>query len=174
MDKIISKVNQFLSGLSGWLMIGMMLLLVGDVVSRAAGFAINGLAELSVFVMIIVIYFGLARCEEHGEHVNLELFTNMLPNNIKTVMFYLAQILSVVTVALIVYSVLQNALDSYQSHESLEGTLELPIWPIKAMMVIGLIFFLFQSISQFLGSLTRKNIKNKTQDISATDQELSH
>ncbi len=174
MDRVISKINQLLSGLSGWLMIGMMLLLVGDVVFRALGASISGLAELSVFVMIIVIYFGLARCEEHGEHVNLELVTNLLPNKAKKAMHYLAQILAILTIALIFYSVLQNALDSYQSHESLEGTLELPIWPIKVFMVLGLGFFLLQSVSQLLYSLKQKKLTDSKQKITKKNHEITY
>jgi len=77
------KINQLLSGFCGWLMIGMMLLLVVDIIGRTINKPLQGMAELSVFVMMIVIYFGLARCEQHQEHVGLELVANALPHGVK-------------------------------------------------------------------------------------------
>ncbi|MCQ1058894.1 TRAP transporter small permease subunit [Photobacterium sp. DNB23_23_1] len=173
MMKISSKFNQILSELSGWLMIVMMLLLVSDLLTRAIGFSINGLSELTVFVMIIVVYFGLARCEQYNEHVKLELITNRLPAKAKIVIYYFSQILSVITISLIFYAVLQNVLDSYQRNESLEGTLNLPIWPVKAMMVIGLVFFLFQSVSNMLSSINVDK-KDKLKEMPVKNQELSN
>ncbi len=150
MSSLITKFNQFLAAFCGWLMIGMMLLLVADIVSRGIGKPLQGMAELSVFVMIIVIYLGLARCEEHREHVNLELLTNFLPAGGRRLFAVIAQLLAIITVALLLYAVFQNTLDSFANHESIEGTMELRIWPVKALMVAGLFGFLLQATRFFI------------------------
>ena len=147
MSSLISKINQYLAAFCGWLMIGMMLLLVADIISRGIGKPLQGMAELSVFVMIIVIYLGLARCEQHREHVNLELVTNFLPAGGRHLAAILSQGLAVVTIAILLYAVFQNTLDSYAANESIEGTMELRIWPVKALMVAGLVGFLLQATS---------------------------
>lgn len=158
MTAIIEKVNQFLSGFCGFLMLGMMLLLMADIVFRACGIPLQGMAELSVFVMIIVIYLGLARCEQHGEHVSLELVSNALPGRVRHVVVIIAQLLAIATIAILLYAVFQNTLDSYANNESLEGTLGLRIWPVKALMVCGLVCFLLQAGSNLVKLLKNNRV----------------
>jgi len=150
MASLIAKLNQYLAAFCGWLMLGMMLLLVADIISRGVGKPLQGMAELSVFVMIIVIYLGLARCEQFREHVNLELVSNMLPPKGRHLFAVIAQLLAVVTVAILLYAVFQNTLDSFANNESIEGTMELRIWPVKALMVVGLVAFLLQAGSHLV------------------------
>ena len=127
-------------------MMGMMLLLVGDIIGQSIGRPIQGMAEFSVFVMMIVIYFGLARCEEHREHVGLELVVNALPPKVRVPATILTQLIAVCTVGILLYAVSKNAVSSYQNNESIHGTTELHIWPVKFLMVAGLFFFLVQAI----------------------------
>jgi TRAP-type C4-dicarboxylate transport system permease small subunit len=146
MRTLIHKINQILSGFCGWLMVAMMILLVIDIISRTIRRPVQGMAELSVFVMMIVIYLGMARCEENKEHVSLEIIINTLPPFLKRVMGLFFYLLACLTVSLLLYAVAQNALVSYRSHEAIEGTVELRIWPVKFIMVIGLIFFWIQTL----------------------------
>jgi TRAP-type C4-dicarboxylate transport system permease small subunit len=159
MKRFFLKTNQFLSEFCGWLMIGMMLLLVADIIGRSINRPLQGMAEFSVFVMMIVIYFGLARCEQHREHVGLELVINALPPKTKKIAVIITHMLAVLTVGLLLYAVFQNAVFSYQNNESIHGTTELHIWPIKFFMVAGLFFFLIQTITNLIETIQDRSIK---------------
>ena len=145
MRKFTHKVNQVLAGFCGWLMLAMMLLLVLDVVTRLIGRPMQGMAELSVFVMMVVIYLGLARCEERKEHVGLELLRNFLPATRRRALDWINALLAVVTVGILTYAIIDNAIFSFQRNESIEGTVELPIWPTKFIIVIGIVFYMIQT-----------------------------
>jgi len=145
MRKITHKINQVLAGSCGWLMLAMMLLLVLDVVTRLVGRPMQGMAELSVFVMMIVIYLGLARCEERKEHVGLELLRNFLPPSKRPALDWINALLALVTVVIFSYAIIDNAISSFQRNESLEGTVELPIWPTKFIIVLGIVFYVIQT-----------------------------
>ncbi len=153
MKNIIHKANQVLAGFCGWLMLAMMILLVIDVVSRAVGQPIQGMAEMSVFVMMVVIYLGLARCEEHKEHVSLELLRNAFSPGRKRVLDAVNHLLAVLTVAIFAYTIIQNAIFSFINNESLEGTVELRIWPTKFIIVGGVLFFLIQTVMNLTDTL---------------------
>ena len=140
------KINQILSGFTGWLMLAMMILLVIDIITRSYFKPIHWMAVMSVLVMMVVIYLGLARCEEHKEHVNLELVANALPRKPRRLLAVLRDLLALGTVGLLLYSVTLNALFAFRSNESIEGTVELPLWPVKFIMVVGLVFFFFQTL----------------------------
>ena len=155
MKIVFHKINQILSGFCGWLMMAMMILLVADIIGRTAGRPLQGMAELSVFVMMVVIYLGLARCEENREHVGLEIVVNALPSTAKRYMVFITHILAVVTVGLLLYAVSQNALASFKNNEAIEGTVELRIWPVKFFMVVGLFFFLVQTIRHMVDAAKR-------------------
>ncbi len=145
MKNLASKMNGILSGFTGWLMLVMMLLLVADIVWRMAGTPLQGLAELSVFVMMIVVYLGFARCEEHKEHVALEFFTGALPKKMRRVAYVLVQILATLTVALLLYAIIIDAKSAFLTKEAINGVIEFETWPTKFIMVIGMVFFLVQA-----------------------------
>ncbi|QUJ68535.1 TRAP transporter small permease [Photobacterium sp. GJ3] len=162
MEKVVSAMNRALSGFTGWLMLIMMLILVCDVVFRTLGAPIQGSAEVSVFVMMIVIYLGLARCEERSEHVRLEFILNMLPGNAKRKVNFLAQLLAVIAVGLLFYAVTLDAWSSYESGDAIEGTVELPIWPTKFVMIFGMVFFLIQTMMNLFSP--KSSEEEKTED----------
>ena len=159
MKVFFHKINQILSGFCGWLMVAMMTLLVIDIITRTIRKPIQGMAELSVFVMMVVIYLGLARCEEHKEHVNLEIFLNAVPPAFRRYMAFFFYLLALLTVGLLLYAVSTNALASFRSNEAIEGTVELQIWPVKFIMVIGLIFFFIQTLINTVAAA--KNLKSR-------------
>lgn len=159
MKPLFQKINQILSGFCGWLMLGMMMLLVVDIVGRSINRPIQGMAELSVFVMMIVIYLGLARCEQHREHVGLELVVNALPPRARRVMGVVAHLMAALTVGLLLHAVFQNALASFRNNESIEGTVELRIWPVKFLMVAGLVFFFIQVVMNLRDAAKRPREK---------------
>ena len=144
MKTIFSKANQILSGFTGWLLLAMMFLLLLDIVSRFIQKPVQGMAELSVFVLMIVIYLGMARCEEHNEHVNIEMITNRLSPSIQRFLPFLNKLVALGTVGILFYAVFMDAAAAYQRNETLFSDVEYPIWPTKFIMVIGLVFYLFQ------------------------------
>jgi TRAP-type C4-dicarboxylate transport system permease small subunit len=144
---VLHRLNQWLSGFCGWLLLAMMLLLTADIVGRTVERPIQGMSELSVFVMMVVIYLGLARCEEHGEHVNLEFAKNLLPPGPRRATEVLAAVLALLTSALLLYAVAVNAWSAYTNNESMEGAVELFTWPVKFIMVIGLVFYVLQTFT---------------------------
>lgn len=146
MQNVVSKINGFLSGFTGWLMLAMMLLLVADIIWRLVGMPLQGLAEMSVFVMMIVVYLGFARCEEYHDHVRLEFVTNTLSDKARRITHIVAQTLSTMTVALLLYAVTTNAISAFNSNESINGVMEVPTWPTKFAMVVGMVFFLVQAL----------------------------
>jgi len=174
MKSAIQWVNRHLAGFTGWLMLGMMLLLIADVIGRAIGLPFQGIAELSVFVMMIVIYLGFSRCEERNEHVSLEFAVNMLPRRGKTIMLAIGQALAVLTIGFLLYAVVMDALDSYATNSSIEGTFEIPYWPTKFIMVLGMVFFVLQGIVNLASAIRRISHPDDASDEKAEATDYIH
>jgi TRAP-type C4-dicarboxylate transport system permease small subunit len=159
MTKFVHWANRHLAGFTGWLMVVMMLLLIADVVARGVGTPLQGMAELSVFVMMIVVYLGFARCEEKGEHVSLEFALNVMPLRARLLMLAISQLIAVVTICLLFYGVITDAWSSFLTNSAIEGTIEIPLWPTKFVMVVGMVFFVLQGIVN-LGNAIRRFRQN--------------
>lgn len=145
-------------------MLIMMLLLVVDIVSRTFNQPIYGLAEASVFVMMITIYLGMARCEENREHVRLELGLDALPARVRRPFESGVFAIELVTILIFFYAVVLDFVKAYQTGESvLGGTMEFYLWPVKIFTVIGLVFYLVE--------LVFKNLQG-FRGASRTDQEV--
>lgn len=155
MKSFVHRVNQVLSGFSGWLMVAMMLLLIVDFMGRRLNMPLQGMAEFSVFVMMIVIYLGYSRCEEHNEHVGLEIVLNLMPAKARLVMMAISQALAVGTIVLYFYAVTADAWSAFVTGDSIEGTVELPIWPTKFVMVVGMVVFLLQGAINLRDAILR-------------------
>lgn len=151
----VHKINQILSGLAGWLMFAMMMLLVVDVITRSFNMPLQLMAELSVFVMMIVIYLGFSRCEEHGEHVRLEFAVNALPERFRPIVNSASQFVAVAVIGLMLYAVTNDAWSSFMTGSAIEGTVDMPIWPTKFVMVVGMVFFLLQGIVNLVDPISR-------------------
>ena len=164
MKHLATKINELLSGFTGWLMLAMMLILVVDILWRMFGMPLQGMAEMSVFVMMIVIYLGFARCEEHYDHVGLEFFTNALSDRVRTITLRIAQVLAFLTVALLLYAVVTNAISAFESNESIEGTVEMPTWPTKMIMSVGMFFFLVQAFINIFRTRQRPDDSDEVEE----------
>lgn len=146
MKQWIHHANQFLSGLAGWLMFAMMMLLIADVIMRTFGKPLLLMAELSVFVMMIVIYLGFPRCEEQHEHVRFEFLVNALEPGVRRKTSTAANLVAVAVIALLLYAVAKDAWSSYLVGSAIEGMTDIPIWPTKFIMVVGMVIFLLQGV----------------------------
>ncbi len=152
MQRFLRRTNTLLAGLTGWLMMTMVLILSLDIVWRSFAKPLLGMAEMSVFVMMIVIYLGFAGCEEHGLHVRLELLENALPEHVRFRLRKVVQVLSVLTVAVFYLAVLRDTAKAYSTNDSIEGMISLPIWPTKFVMMAGMSVYLLQVVTElFVG-----------------------
>ncbi len=164
MQSFISKINNLLSAISGWLMLLMMSILLIDVIWRTFAKPLLGMAEMSVFVMMIVIYLGLSRCEEHGDHVRLEFLVEMARGRVRQGMIFLARLLAAVTVAALFYAVSTDAWAAFLTNDSIEGMISLPIWPTKFVMVVGMTLFFLQTLLNLFKPLDPSEPDHPTSD----------
>ena len=155
-----------MSAMGGWLMLAMVLLLVADVVFRSFGRPLLLMAELSVFVMMIVIYLGFSRCEEQHAHVRLEFLVNALQPDTRARLRKLVDLLAVCVVALLLVAVARNAWSSWQTGSAIAGTVDIPIWPTLFVMVFGMGVFLLQSLVNLFDSTESDS---RTDEVNATD-----
>jgi len=114
--------------------------------SRNIGRLIQGMAELSVLTMMIMVYLGMARCEERREHVNLEIIKDALRPRKKRAVKLVAYVLVLISISILFYAGLKDAIASYKIRKALAGVVKLCLWPVKPALVVGVVIFWIQAL----------------------------
>lgn len=142
----IKSINHFFAEFSGWLLSGIMFLLIIDFVSRGMYRPIQGVGEMAVFVMVAVVYLGIPHAEQVRGHVRVTAIISRMPQRVRLWTNAVVYVLCTVTIGFVVFAVTQNAVKSYTSDEAVAGTVPLPVWPVKTVLVIGCVFYFIQVI----------------------------
>jgi TRAP-type C4-dicarboxylate transport system permease small subunit len=141
----IDRVNRVLAEACGWLLCMMVLFLCFDIVSRSLKEPVQGVTQMAVFVMIIVIYLGLGQCEKFERHIKVTAVCDRLPEKARAWVGVFNYVLQIVVIGIITISAGENVLYSIRKHEAVMGYFHLPLWPTKAVLFIGLVFYWLQT-----------------------------
>lgn len=136
--------------LGGLLMTIMMVLFLVNIVSRELNHPIQGLLQMAVFAMMSLIYLGLAHCEEKDEHVRLEVLSTRLPQKMRAKLRLLCTLIELLIVTLLLYAATRDAWSAFITGASVTGTKPMLLWPVKSVMVVGLVLFWLQLLAKSL------------------------
>lgn len=171
-SKILNTINKRLSELCGILLFFIIVLLMVNVVSREVGYPIEGLSNLSVLVLISVVYLGLSTTEEHNQHAAVELLDTKLGLKSKRVVDIIINVTKLITVLIFFYASINNLMFSIQTNEGFADVVHIPLWPSKLALLVGLFFFTLQIFVNLLRVIIDPNyadqeIKDPSKDLSA-------
>jgi len=155
MKSILSRINHFMATLGGLLMSIVVVLFLMNIISREINKPIQGLLQLAVFTTIIVVYMGLAYCEEKDEHIKIEIVASRVSLLIKGKMKMIVKIIEIFILSICIYAVSLDVYSAYITKATITGTVPMILWPVKSVVLVGLILFWLQ-ICQVLLRLYQK------------------
>ena len=141
---IVEQVVGVSAQLGGWLLCILMLSLIVDFVSRGIFMPVPGVGEVSVFVMVVCVYMGIAYCEQLKGHVKVELIISRFPPRLRGMINLFNYFMILLTVAVVSYAACQSALYSYHVKEAVAGHIPLPVYPVKFAIFIGVVLYWVQ------------------------------
>jgi len=144
LSNILHKLNNVLAELSGWLVSAIMIFLIFDIVSRLFSKPVQGVSEMAVFALVATVYLGLSHCEESRSHIRVEFFLEKLSPRTRKLSDLSDHIIAVLFMAIASYASFENAMFSFHTGEAISGTTPLPIYPVKFIIFLGCLFYLFQ------------------------------
>ncbi len=160
--KTIGRINKFFAEISGWLLCVIMVLLIIDFASRGLSAPIHGVGEIAVFVMVAVVYLGLAHTEETRGHVRVNALISRLPPRAQLFSEIAIHLVALCAIAIVVWAVALNVIKAFYSQEAVAGTVPLLVWPVKLMVFVGCFFYLLQIILNLIEEVQK--FTNKTVD----------
>lgn len=172
MSGILNVINKRLSELCGILLFIIIILLMVNVVSREVGYPIEGLSNLSVLVLISVVYLGLSTTEQTNQHAAVELLENKVSKKTKRWLDIFINIIKLLTIVIFFYASINNLMFSIETNEGFADVVHIPLWPSKLALLVGLFFFALQILVNLLKVMIDPNyadddIKDPSQDLSA-------
>ena len=153
--RVIHPVSRLLNyGGAGFLFILMLLVMVHVIGRYLLGLPVPGSVELIEFLMVLIVFLGLAECAIQHGNVSVDLIVDQLPRKARAVTDTVTGLLNIGIVSLITWqSAIQVKILWESGHAS--GVLHIPHWPFAIVMVLGWAAFDLVLVIDFLDYLGR-------------------
>lgn len=139
---------------AGISLFAMMIMMTIHVFSRKMGLPVPGAFEVSEQLMVVVFTFPLAEISLKKDHVVFELFSKNFPSRFKRRMDIVGTFVGLFVFAPLTYKAWELALKMYAMGEYRQGMIDIPIWPFRLMLAIGLSVFTYQLVASWIRAET--------------------
>lgn len=151
MTQLLKRIEGLLAIASGIALFIMMILTFVDVVGRY-GFnhSIFGTAEYIEYLMVVVIFAGVAFISAEDEHIKVEIFEPWIKKRIPRFQRWSVYVFSLFCYGVVAVQLFRHAIDSFESGKR-SAVLDLPLWYMPAaaalFSIVGVLLFLVAIIS---------------------------
>lgn len=136
-----------LARLTGLLIIVMMLGVVADSLLRGvSNIAIWGVLELSTMMLLALIYLGLPSTQAERVNFRVSVFADRLPPRAGLALAGLLLLLQLGVLGILSWFSWRSAVFSFTREEVSIGLVEIPLWPHRALVALGLTFLWWQAL----------------------------
>lgn len=135
----LRALEKFLNHIAGGiLLLGMMLLVTGDVIRRLVFKSpIHGTTELVEFMMVGLLYFTIANTQALKAHIYIELITERLSPRARLLCEVIGYFLGLIVFSLITWQGVKSSIYSWKINEITFGVIKFPLFPSKIIIPIG-------------------------------------
>lgn len=140
MMRAATTISRAMVGLAGIGIVVMLVLVVSDVISRAVfNVALPGIDTIvASYLMVATIFLPLALIQILDENIAVDALRNAVPDMLKDVFDLIGHVLGVIFYALLGWIYFKVAVDAFEIREFVTGTWDVPIWPARIFMPLGL------------------------------------
>jgi TRAP-type C4-dicarboxylate transport system permease small subunit len=151
----IIKIEKFLQIIAQVFVLILMLITVANIVGRFLGFPMVGAIELSLLLLVFIVFLGLAYTQYQNGHVRVEIVVDWLSGGTREVVEIIALIISLAILCVMLWQTGLEGFTAFQVKTYQPGLISFPTWPGKLIIPIGLLFFVIQVIIQILERLSK-------------------
>jgi TRAP-type C4-dicarboxylate transport system permease small subunit len=127
-----------LNAVAAPLIVALILLTGVDVLLRNTGFdPIRGAVEYTEVLLVLLVYFGIAEAERTESHVAMSLVTDRMPAPVRQLLLLIGGLLLIAFLVVLTWSTGQVAIRSVATWEARFGTVQVPVWPARALIPIA-------------------------------------
>ena len=154
---LIASFTHVLKWLSGVSVIGMMLLVCANVVSRAFGHPIEGTYELVEISLLFVVSLSLAYGQTSKSHTAVELLTSRLSARLQNILATITSLVTLLIFLVISWRCILLALRLEEAGES-TITLRIPLYPFLYVVAFNCLLVCIVIVLFDLGEQGKKGL----------------
>ena len=156
LEKLVSPISRVNRWVAMAVTVAMMFYVTASTILRYAFRSpLKGTIEVVEFMMICMVFLGLAYAATHGSIVTITLFLKKLPQRIQAVVVSITCFLSVGIVALIAWEGFFRGMSMLQHWGQESAVLGIPLYPFLFVLAFGMAVLCLSLIADFLRSLSR-------------------
>ncbi len=126
------------SGIAGGIaLILLSAIVTGEVILRAMGIAVIGANETGGVLLALLIFLAVGYTQSIGGHVSIEAVVNLFPPKLRLVSETMSNLICGAFSLVLAWTSAEEAYISHQRMEYQFGTMEFPLWPVKAVIAFG-------------------------------------
>jgi len=134
--------------LTGVLIIIIMIAVVIDAVLRGMmGIAMWGVLEVGVLLLLALIYLGLPATQANRENFRVSIFAERFPPWLDRTVTLLLLALQLAVIAILCWASWRSTVYSFYRDYVAYVIVQIPLWPSRGMVSVGISFLLLQSIA---------------------------
>lgn len=140
LTRLVARSGRLLLGVAGIGICLMLVLVFLDVLSRLVfNYAIPGVdTVVASYLMVATIFLPLAMLQLLDENIAVDALRDRMPDFVKDIFDVVAQILSAAFYGVLCWLFLWVAVEAIEIREYATGAWNVPIWPARIFMPIGL------------------------------------
>ncbi|KPQ05684.1 MAG: TRAP-type C4-dicarboxylate transport system, small permease component [Rhodobacteraceae bacterium HLUCCA12] len=148
MKRLIRSIATLFAIVAALCIVAMMGMTVADVATRAlTGRSVPGAQEISEQLVVALVFLGMAFAYHRHEHVAVTICTRALPVRPRASVRLLGRAILLALVGWMIWATGQGAWHAYVRGEIRFGLLQVPVWPARAAIPIGLAAFALSILS---------------------------
>lgn len=143
---VVDKLSYILCGIACVSILIMMILMVGDALSRKFIGSIPGGYNTTIALLTILVFFPMGYVQIKRAHITVDLVTSRFGNRTRSIFHIITSILGVLVFAVLTWACGQKAWESTLAKEEWMGLIYFPAWPFRWTLPVGLGIFMLQFV----------------------------
>ncbi len=139
MERTITAIERLILRIAAVCVIAIMLIVCVDAVSR---YAIHrplpwAFDLITYYLLIAALYLAISGTFQSGDHINIDLFRNIMPKGLRNALDVIWGVLAAVAFGVIALGAAEEAMKAYGNREFLPGYIAWPAWASYPAIAIG-------------------------------------
>jgi TRAP-type C4-dicarboxylate transport system permease small subunit len=152
-----SAIDFLVVEISGWTVLVLTLLISVDVLLRyILGRAIPGGMEITQALLVFMVYLVLGSVEERKDHIRIDFVIDRMPIKVRRYGEFILYAITLVFLVMLFVSSWEAFVVSYQDREYYGGSIQVPIYPSRAAIVVGAALTIVALLKTMVSFLTSK------------------
>jgi TRAP-type mannitol/chloroaromatic compound transport system permease small subunit len=142
----IQALSRLLALLAAVLVVVLIAATLVDAASRnITGVPLRGLLEWSETLLVVLIFLGMPYTMQMGAHVSIDSFVARLSPRNQRIVVVIGFVVALPVLIWAAWSTVDIAFTSFQDREARMGLVEIPLWPARAAVALGMVLFALEA-----------------------------